>query len=77
MLSHPFHIHGTAFQVISEDGRATRPSNRGWKDTVLVNESVELLVRFPHPTSSAFPLMFHCHILEHEDHGMMGQFTVD
>jgi len=36
----------------------------------------EILVRFDQPASGATPFMFHCHILEHEDAGMMGQFTV-
>ena len=36
----------------------------------------ELLVRFDHEANDQFPYMYHCHILEHEDGGMMGQFTV-
>ncbi|MBO6638493.1 MAG: multicopper oxidase domain-containing protein [Roseitalea sp.] len=76
MLAHPFHIHGTMFQVIREDGRAPRPEHRGWKDTVLVTGEIELLARFDQPAPADFPFMFHCHILEHEDRGMMGQMTV-
>lgn len=41
---------------------------------MLVKEPVELLVRFTQPATKA-PFMYHCHILEHEDNGMMGQFT--
>jgi blue copper oxidase len=33
-------------------------------------------VRFDNPAPADKPFMYHCHILEHEDHGMMGQFTV-
>jgi blue copper oxidase len=33
-------------------------------------------VNFPHPAGSDTPYMAHCHILEHEDSGMMTQFTV-
>lgn len=76
MLAHPFHIHGAMFQVVREDGRIPRIESRGWKDTVLVTGRSELMVRFDHPAPPNFPFMFHCHILEHEDRGMMGQFTV-
>lgn len=76
MLAHPFHIHGTLFQVIQEGNRQPSPENSGWKDTVLVNDEVELLVRFDHIANDDNPYMYHCHLLEHEDAGMMGQFTV-
>lgn len=76
MQSHPFHIHGTRFRVLSENGKAPRAENSGWKDTVLVENEVELLMQFMHPASVHAPFMYHCHILEHEDAGMMGQFTV-
>ncbi|MBV1865269.1 MAG: multicopper oxidase domain-containing protein [Rhodobacteraceae bacterium] len=76
MMMHPFHIHGVSFQVLSENGGPPRLQNRGWKDTVLVNGQAELLMRFDLPASRELPYMYHCHILEHEDGGMMGQFTV-
>lgn len=71
---HPFHVHGTQFQVISRNGRTPPSQERGFKDTVFVDtgEEVEILVRFSHPGI----FMYHCHILEHEDNGMMGQFRV-
>jgi len=75
-LSHPFHIHGVRFQVLSENGRPPRAENTGWKDTVLVEDQVELLVEFTQRAPLDKPYMYHCHILEHEDAGMMGQFTV-
>ena len=77
MMMHPFHIHGVRFQVLAENGHAPQPPNTGWKDTVLVNGSVDLLARFDHPAPVQAPYLYHCHILEHEDAGMMGQFTVD
>jgi blue copper oxidase len=46
MLSHPFHIHGVRFQVLSENGKPPRAENTGWKDTVLVEDQVELLLEF-------------------------------
>lgn len=76
LLAHPFHIHGAVFQVLSENGNAPRAENTGWKDTVLVNQEAEILVQFNQPTDADAPFMYHCHILEHEDQGMMGQFTV-
>lgn len=76
MLVHPFHVHGALFQVDRENGRSPRLENSGWKDTVLVEGEAELLVRFDQAAGSDMPFMFHCHILEHEDGGMMGQFTV-
>ncbi len=76
MLMHPFHVHGCAFQVVAENGGPVRPQNLGWKDTVLVNGEAEILVRFDRPAAKDAPFMYHCHIREHEDGGMMGQFTV-
>ena len=71
---HPFHVHGTQFQVISRNGKTPPLHEKGFKDTVFVNtgEEVAILVRFTHPGI----FMYHCHILEHEDNGMMGQFRV-
>ena len=76
MMLHPFHVHGTSFQVVARNGRAVDPATEGWKDVVLINGSAEILVRFDKPADAAAPFMYHCHILEHEDAGMMGQFTV-
>jgi len=75
-MGHPFHIHGARFMVVSEGGGAPRPENAGWKDTVFVSRETELLVEFRHPASGSTPFMFHCHVLEHEDRGMMGQLVV-
>lgn len=76
MVAHPFHVHGVRFRVLTENGGPPRPENTGWKDTVLVPGEAEILARFDHPASRETPFMFHCHILEHEDAGMMGQFSV-
>ena len=50
----------------------------GWKDIAPISAGgfSEILVRFPHEETRATPYMAHCHILEHEDSGMMAQFTV-
>lgn len=76
MLAHPFHVHGVSFQVVRENGNAPIAESGGWKDTVVVDSESELLVRFTQPANDETPFMYHCHILEHEDAGMMGQFTV-
>jgi FtsP/CotA-like multicopper oxidase with cupredoxin domain len=76
LMMHPFHIHGTRFQVLAENGAPPQTQNRGWKDTVLVNGNVYLLMQFEYSAPQDTPYMYHCHILEHEDAGMMGQFTV-
>lgn len=73
---HPVHVHGASFQVQSRTGgRGTLyPWERGWKDTVLLNdgERVEVLIRF----GLEGRFMIHCHKLEHEDGGMMMSFLV-
>jgi FtsP/CotA-like multicopper oxidase with cupredoxin domain len=74
MMDHPFHIHGVQFRVLQRGSGAPSGDDQGIKDTVRVDQPVRLLVRFTQPALAA-PFMYHCHILEHEDHGMMGQFT--
>ncbi len=76
VMQHPFHVHGTSFQVLSHKNRPVDPVATGLKDVVLVDGTAEILVQFNRPASADTPFMFHCHILEHEDAGMMGQFTV-
>ena len=75
---HPFHVHGTSFKIISRDGKEPLSNEEGLKDTVLVygRQSVEIMIVFRHLADKNRPYMYHCHILEHEDAGMMGQFTV-
>ncbi|OCS87089.1 multicopper oxidase family protein [Caryophanon tenue] len=73
-MAHPFHIHGTQFLVVSVDGEEPDAAWQGYKDTITVqpNQKVRIAVRFPEKGI----YMFHCHILEHEDVGMMGQIEV-
>lgn len=75
-MAHPFHVHGTSFQIVSLDGRKVDPAAAGFKDVILVETSAQVLVRFDQKADKRTPYMYHCHILEHEDAGMMGQFTV-
>jgi blue copper oxidase len=78
-MLHPVHIHGCQFRIISADGRPPAPERSGWKDIAPISAGgfSEILLRFPHEATRAGPYMAHCHILEHEDSGMMAQFTVE
>jgi blue copper oxidase len=76
VMLHPFHIHGVHFEVLRRGGQEPVVEDQGRRDTVIVDEPVELLVHFTQRASEQAPFMYHCHILEHEDAGMMGQFTV-
>jgi blue copper oxidase len=77
-MLHPVHIHGCQFRIMSANGRPPAPERAGWKDTapIAAGGFSEILLRFPHAATRAGPYMAHCHILEHEDSGMMAQFTV-
>jgi bilirubin oxidase len=88
---HPIHIHGSPFQVLARDapppvdgkplpdGGVVPPDyEQGWKDTVIVHpgERVDLIKRVYDYADPNSPFMYHCHLLEHEDDGMMGQYIV-
>ncbi|MEM6635560.1 MAG: multicopper oxidase domain-containing protein [Pseudomonadota bacterium] len=74
---HPFHIHGCSFRILSQSGSTPPAYAQGWKDMVHVEDGwSEVLVQFNYDAPASAPYMYHCHILEHEDCGMMGQFTV-
>jgi FtsP/CotA-like multicopper oxidase with cupredoxin domain len=79
MMAHPFHIHGNHFFILSIDG-ATPPANlQGRKDVVLIGPqggSARLITKYEDFADPMMPYMYHCHILSHEDKGMMGQFLV-
>ncbi len=77
-MPHPIHIHDVQFRILDRDGKPPHAGERGLKDTVVVNsrERVRVLLNFTDYTDPDRPYMYHCHILEHEDAGMMGQFTV-
>ena len=72
-MDHPFHLHGFQFQVLDRDG--VPESYRSWKDVVNVprHQTARFIVRYDDYPGK---WMFHCHILDHEDHGMMGVLEV-
>ena len=74
-MAHPFHIHGALFRILSIGGASPPAHLAGWKDVVLVEDSAELLVAFNRPATRDHPFMYHCHILEHEEAGLMGQYV--
>lgn len=75
-MDHPFHLHGTQFLVThrEQNGKRTIEPMKAWRDTVNLkpNETVHILVR----QTMLGVRMFHCHILEHEDLGMMANLHV-
>ncbi|GIF73516.1 multicopper oxidase family protein [Asanoa siamensis] len=75
---HNFHVHDVQFQVLSVDGDEPPPELRGWKDTVFLppKSEVRIILRFADYADPDMPYMYHCHLLMHEDDGMMGQFVV-
>jgi blue copper oxidase len=75
---HNFHVHGVQFKVSDQTGAGPPSALTGWKDTVFLppGGTVRLLVQMPGYSDPATPYMFHCHLLQHEDNGMMGQFVV-
>jgi blue copper oxidase len=78
VVAHPFHMHGFSFFILDRYGNPVGPEEAGRKDMVQLspNELVRIAVRFTNFADSTMPYMFHCHILTHEDEGMMGQFVV-
>ncbi|WP_437676870.1 multicopper oxidase family protein [Sorangium sp. So ce131] len=72
-FDHPFHLHGFFFQVLDEDGLPVRPME--WKDTVNVpvDGATRFIVRYDNRPGM---WMFHCHILDHAEAGMMGMLHV-
>ena len=73
-FSHPFHLHGFFFQKLDEAGNAVRPIEL--KDTVEVppDGKVKLAVHYDDRPGM---WMFHCHILDHAEAGMMGMVHVE
>ncbi|RXZ70433.1 multicopper oxidase family protein [Agromyces albus] len=77
-MPHSFHVHDVQFRIASIDGAAPPPELAGWKDTFFAQPETEfeLILRFEDYADPDTPYMYHCHLLWHEDQGMMGQFAV-
>jgi FtsP/CotA-like multicopper oxidase with cupredoxin domain len=74
--SHPLHLHGFFFQVLDDTGAPVHPI--AWKDTVDIpfERTMRLIVRFDDREGVTGPWMFHCHILDHAEIGLMGVVQV-
>jgi spore coat protein A, manganese oxidase len=74
-MTHYVHLHEELWQTVSRDGEKPPPWEAGYEDTWRLDpgESIDVVARF-----TDFPGLFmvHCHMLDHEDHGMMAQFEV-
>ncbi|MBN1525194.1 MAG: multicopper oxidase domain-containing protein [Spirochaetales bacterium] len=74
-IPHSFHIHDTQFLVLAVNGEPPPGQLAGYKDTILLwpGDAFRILVQFDEYLGK---YMYHCHLLEHEDQGMMGIFEV-
>lgn len=78
-IAHPFHIHDVQFFILDINGNPPPPELQGFNDVVLVpagNGNVRFIAQFTDHANDHVPYMYHCHMLPHEDMGMMGQFLV-
>ncbi|MGM8838509.1 multicopper oxidase domain-containing protein, partial [Thermus sp. 93170] len=72
-MDHPFHLHTYPFQVLSRDGQPA--PYRAWKDTVNLRPNETVRIAVPLRDFGGITV-YHCHIVEHEDRGMMGVLEV-
>lgn len=78
-IAHPFHIHDVQFYILDINGVPPPPALQGLNDVVLVPAgmgNVRFITEFLDFADDEVPYMYHCHMLQHEDEGMMGQFIV-
>ncbi len=77
-IGHPFHIHDVQFYVLDRNGNTPPLNEQGLKDVIylLPQETVRFITKFEDFANPDVPYMYHCHMLYHEDRGMMGQFIV-
>jgi bilirubin oxidase len=77
-IAHPFHIHDVQFYVLDRNGMAPPVNEQGRKDVILSHpmETVRVITQFTDFADDDVPYMLHCHMLTHEDQGMMLQFEV-
>jgi len=73
LMDHPFHLHGFFFQVLERNGVA--PEYISWKDTINLAPRSKVKIAWM-PDNRPGMWMYHCHILEHHEAGMMANFEV-
>ena len=78
MVGHPVHIHDIQFNILDRNGLPPEDWETGWKDVVYVPAmgAARVITRFDDFADPDMAYMYHCHLLMHEDEGMMGQFLV-
>lgn len=78
IFGHSFHIHDVQFKIVSRSSGPVEAYEQGWKDTMYVprGESVSFITKFDDFESDTHAFMYHCHMSNHEDDGLMGQFLV-
>jgi blue copper oxidase len=78
IFGHAFHIHDVQFRIVARSDRPVAEYEQGWKDTAYLprGASVTFVAKFDDFASDTDPFMYHCHMANHEDGGMMGQFLV-
>lgn len=78
IFGHSFHLHDVQFRILSRTDRYVAEYEKGWKDTFYLprGAAVTFVAKFDDYASDTDPFMFHCHMSNHEDGGMMGQFIV-
>ncbi len=78
IFGHSFHIHDVQFAIVERSTGPVPEYEKGWKDTfyVQIGEKVTFVAKFDDYASSKHPFMYHCHMGNHEDEGLMGQFLV-
>lgn len=72
-MAHPFHVHVNKFQVISRNGQPAPYA--AWKDVVSLSPGETVRIRIPFRDYIG-KTVYHCHILDHEDRGMMGVLDI-
>ncbi|HSH20269.1 MAG TPA: multicopper oxidase domain-containing protein [Draconibacterium sp.] len=77
-IAHPFHIHDIQFYILDINGVLPALNEQGRKDVVLVKpmETLRFITQFTDFANDSVSYMLHCHMLTHEDKGMMFQFEV-
>ncbi|WP_448853357.1 multicopper oxidase family protein [Corynebacterium frankenforstense] len=75
---HNFHIHNSRFRILEVKDTDVPVPTTGWRDTVQLppGATARLAVEFGHYPDPEWAYMYHCHMLLHEDSGMMGQFVM-
>lgn len=78
IFGHAFHVHDVQFKIVARSSGPVEEYEKGWKDTMYVprGEWATFVAKFDDFASDTDAFMFHCHMSNHEDGGLMGEFLV-